>query len=89
MPGTKDQRIHPRIPMTGSVKVEHPSFGTCVCTIGNISNGGMFIKSSDVEFPGVGSVMQVQALDLPVAAEVLDVKVVWKESNGVGVEFCL
>jgi Tfp pilus assembly protein PilZ len=75
--------------MTARIEVKHPSFGTSICSIGNISNGGMFIKSNDVELPDIGSVMLVQALDMPVEAPELEVKVVWKEPDGVGVEFCL
>jgi hypothetical protein len=39
--------------------------------------------------PEIGSVMLVQALDMPVEAPQLQVRIVWKEPNGVGVEFCL
>jgi hypothetical protein len=75
--------------MNARVEVKHPSFGTSICSIGNISNGGMFIKSTDVELPDIGSVMLVQALDMPIEAPQLEVRVVWKEHDGVGVEFCL
>lgn len=90
MQGNRDQREHPRTAMCARVEIKHPSFGSSICIIGNISNGGMFIKkNNDIEFPPVGSVLQVQALDMPVEAPVLEVKVMWKESYGIGVEFRL
>ncbi len=89
MHGTREQRVHPRSPLNARVEVRHPSFGSRICSIGNISNGGMFIKSNGLEFPEIGTILQVQALDMPVEAPELKVKVVWKQPDGIGVEFCL
>ena len=85
---SKDQRKFPRTPLEVNVKVMHSSFGTLTCKVKDISDGGMFIVHEGIEFPPIGAEMQVQALDVPIEAPVLTVRVAHKRSAGTGVEFC-
>ena len=84
----EDQRKSPRIPLTARVMVSHPSFGELTLKARDISDGGMFIFSQQVEMPSVGSEMLVQALDTPEEASQLKVRIMRKSANGVGGMFC-
>ena len=83
----EDKRKSPRIPIAARVKVFHSSFGEIILKARDISDGGMFLLSDGTEFPPVGAEMQVQALDTPVEAALLNVCIVRKLKNGVGVMF--
>jgi PilZ domain len=83
-----NRRRHNRLPLPASIRVTHWSFGSMVVQALNISNSGMFVKNGDHPYPSVGVVLQVQALDIPIEAPVLDARVVHVASDGVGLEFC-
>lgn len=85
---TDDKRKSPRIPLAVSVMVMHSSFGERILKARDISDGGMFIYSDGTDWPSTGTIMQVQALDTPVEATILDVRIVHVMPNGIGVMFC-
>jgi hypothetical protein len=85
---SRERRRHPRLPLPARIRVMHASFGSMVVSSRDISDGGVFISNGEQPYPPVGELVQVQALDMPVEAEVLDARIVRVESSGVGLEFC-
>lgn len=84
----QENRKHSRTPLSARVKISHTSFGTIIATTRDISDGGMFVVKSDVEFPPIGSVMEVQAMDMPVEAPILNVQIMRLMDDGAGLMFC-
>lgn len=84
----REHRRHARLPLSARVKVTHPAFGTLVVRTRDVSHSGLFIESGEQPYPPLGSLMQVQALDMPVEAEILCARIVRVCVDGVGLEFC-
>ncbi len=83
-----DRRQNVRTAMTARVKITHESFGEFVFSTSDISDGGLFIAMEDDAFkPQLGDRVTVQVQGLPVPAPVLEMRVVRRTSDGLGLEF--
>ena len=84
----REHRRHARLPLSARVKVTHSAFGATVVRTRDVWNSGLFIEYGEQPYPPLGSLLQVQALDMPVEAEILDARIVRVCVDGVGLEFC-
>lgn len=84
----RERRRHHRLPLPAPIKVMHESFGSMLTYSRDISNSGLFAKNGEHPYPPVGSLVQIQAMDTPVEAEVLHARIVRTTPDGVGLEFC-
>jgi len=83
-----DRREHIRTAMSAKVKVVHPEMGEFIFSTRDISDGGVFIIVEGQEFePSIGDNLTVQVQGLPVPAPVLDMVVVRKTNDGLGLQF--
>lgn len=83
-----DRRQHVRTAMKARVKVVHEVFGEFHFSTGDISDGGLFVVMEDDSFsPELGDRVTVQVQGLPVPAPVLDMKIVRRTDDGLGLQF--
>lgn len=83
-----DRREHIRTAMSAKVKVVHPELGEFVFSTRDISDGGVFIIVDGQAFePSIGDKVTVQVQGLPVPAPVLDMLIVRKTNDGLGLQF--
>jgi len=84
----EDRREHSRTSMSARVKIVHNEFGEWLFSTGDISDGGLFIVMDDDAFrPEVGDRVTVQVQGLPVPAPVLEMRVVRRTEDGLGLQF--
>ncbi|KXS52369.1 MAG: type IV pilus assembly PilZ [Marinobacter sp. T13-3] len=84
----EDRRQHVRTAMNARVKIVHQSFGEFFFNTSDISDGGLFIVMEDDTFrPELGDRVTVQVQGLPVPAPVLEMCVVRKTNDGLGLQF--
>lgn len=84
---SRDQRQHIRTKLTSNVRMTHPDIGTIEVKTRDISDGGIYILSKITNLPPVGSEVQVQLMDTPFEAPILDMKIVRLEDDGIGLQF--
>ncbi|TQV76072.1 PilZ domain-containing protein [Exilibacterium tricleocarpae] len=82
-----DQRRCPRTPLKCRIKITHVSIGEIEVNTRNISDGGVFIVTGDIEMPPVGTVVVGQVQGMPEPAPLLDMEIVRVEPEGVGLRF--
>ncbi|MGM0952474.1 MAG: PilZ domain-containing protein [Pseudomonadota bacterium] len=83
-----DRRQHIRTAMAARVKIIHETLGEFVFSTSDISDGGLFIAMEDDAFkPELGDRVTVQVQGLPVPAPVLDMRVVRRTEDGLGLQF--
>lgn len=83
-----NRREHIRTAMAARVKIVHDTLGEFVFSTSDISDGGLFIAMEDDTFkPEVGDRVTVQVQGLPVPAPVLEMRVVRRTVDGLGLQF--
>ena len=81
-----DKRQHERIALRAHLKLVHPVIGEHEVEMRDMSNGGVFLLATNKhEFP-IGTVVQVQALNIE-DAPVISAMVVRHDTNGIGLKF--
>lgn len=84
---SEENRQHVRTKLISRVKLTHPDTGTIEIKTHDISDGGIYLLSPVANLPPVGSQVQVQLIDTPFEAPVLEMKIVRVDSNGIGLQF--
>lgn len=83
-----NRRKHIRTPLATRIKITHPSIGSVVVTTRDVSDGGVYLVTSGVAMPPVGTVVEGQVQgpvgDLPV----VKMRIVRSDSEGFGLTFC-
>ncbi len=82
-----ENRKFVRTKLSSSVKLTHPDIGTIEVKTHDISDGGIYLISIADNMPPIGSDVQVQLIDTPFEAPVLNMRIVRFEKNGVGLQF--
>ncbi|MCO6056108.1 PilZ domain-containing protein [Pseudomonas sp. MOB-449] len=82
-----NQRQFPRTPMKCRIKVSHPSFGELIAQTRDLSDGGVYIRHSDLVVLPVGSTVRGQVQDLPIEAPILQMEVMRVDAEGAGFRF--
>jgi hypothetical protein len=82
----QEKRKHIRTAFSANVRLMHASVGTLDVKMRDMSDGGVFLFTGDrVDLP-VGSLVQIQALDVE-DAPVLSAQIVRHEISGIGLMF--
>ncbi|HLD68619.1 MAG TPA: PilZ domain-containing protein [Pseudomonas sp.] len=81
------QRKHPRTPMKCRIKVTHASFGELIAMTRDLSNGGVYIKHTDLVDLSLGTRLSGQVQDLPIEAPVLQMEIMRVDTEGAGLRF--
>ncbi|AHI28012.1 PilZ domain-containing protein [Marinobacter similis] len=83
-----DRREYIRTAMSAKVKVVHPELGEFMFSTRDISDGGVFIiVDADPFEPNIGDTVTVQVQGLPVPAPVLEMVIVRRTNDGLGLQF--
>ncbi|TNC80942.1 MAG: PilZ domain-containing protein [Oleiphilus sp.] len=82
-----EHRSSPRTPMKCQVKVSHPAIGDILVNTRDISDGGIFLLTEDIEMPPIGTILTGQVQGMPVEAPVVQLEIVRVEPAGVGLRF--
>lgn len=73
--------------MKCQVKVSHPAIGEILVNTRDISDGGVFILTEDIEMPPMGTILMGQVQGMPVEAPIVKMQIVRIEPSGVGLKF--
>lgn len=73
--------------MKVQVKVSHPSIGEILVPTRDISDGGIFLLTENIEMPPVGTVLTGQVQGMATDAPVIKMEIVRVEPAGVGLRF--
>jgi len=82
-----DSRNDLRTPMKCQVKVSHDSIGEILVNTRDISDGGIFLLTEDIDMPPVGTIVQGQVQGMGMVAPILKMKIVRLEPAGIGLKF--
>lgn len=82
-----DKRIHKRIHLPATVKLMHPDIGEVRLKARDVSDGGVYLYCDDPELLPIGSEAMMQAINEDMEMPIIDVKIVRKDSEGMGLEF--
>lgn len=83
-----NSRNHIRTSMKCRVKIWHDSFGELTVSTRDISEGGIFLLTEDIQMPPVGAVLTGQVVGLAgEAAPLVRLEIVRLEPSGVGLKF--
>jgi hypothetical protein len=86
----KDKRRFPRRPVNFKVNVTFSNRESCVLKARDISQGGMYIVSDNLEQPYMGELLHIKLVDEPHIKENIpyeDAVVVHKGRSGFGLSF--
>jgi len=83
-----EKRIDARTPLNFEVKLIHPSFGSVIVAMRDMSQTGIFVELGDLPVPAVGTQMQMQMQGVAKEAPVLNVEVARIEGSGVALRLC-
>lgn len=81
-----EQRQHQRTAFRAHVKLMHPEAGEHNVEMRDMSDGGLFLLSTNLHSLPVGTVVHVQALEIA-DAPVLAAQVVRHDPAGIGLKF--
>ncbi|MBM7062669.1 PilZ domain-containing protein [Pseudomonas sp. UL073] len=83
-----NQRQYPRTPMKCRIKICHPSFGELVAQTRDLSDGGVYVRHTELLALPLGTRVTGQVQDLPFDAPILSMEVMRADAEGVGLRFC-
>lgn len=81
-----EKRKHIRTAFSANVKLVHGSIGELELTMRDMSDGGVFLFSTELADLPLGALVQIQALDID-DAPLLNAVIVRREPTGVGLQF--
>jgi len=87
MANNQDKREHVRTPLRTSILLTHDSFGELLVKTRDISHGGVFLLTSELSMPPVGTVIHGQVQDDYGERPVVKMEIVRVEPSGVGLMF--
>jgi len=87
MANNQDKREHVRTPLRTSILLTHDSFGELLVKTRDISHGGVFLLTSELPMPPVGTVIHGQVQDDYGERPVVKMEIVRVEPSGVGLMF--
>lgn len=87
MAAHKEQRQHERTPLRTQIRICHPSFGELMVQTRDISHGGVFLLTSDLSMPPLGTIIEGQVQDDYGERPVVQMEIVRVEPSGIGLKF--
>ncbi len=82
-----NKRKHERTPLQAKIKIIHQSFGEMIVRTRDISMGGVYILTDQLEIPPPGTRIAGQIQDDYTDRPVVEMEVVRVEPEGVGLKF--
>jgi len=82
-----DNRNDLRTPMKCQVKVSHDSIDDILVNTRDISDGGIFLLTENIDMPPIGTIVQGQVQGMGMVAPILKMKIVRIEPAGIGLKF--
>jgi len=82
-----DKREYVRTLLCTSIRITHDSFGEMLVKTRDISNGGVFLVTTDLPMPPVGTIIEGQVKDDYGERPVVRMEIVRGESGGIGLMF--
>jgi hypothetical protein len=82
-----DKRHDHRTPLKVQVKVSHPSIGDIIVPTRDISDGGIFLLTENIDVPPIGTIVQGQVQGMEVEGPILSLEIVRMEPAGIGLKF--
>ena len=85
----REQRKFQRTMLKCRIKVTHAEIGEIEVNSRDISDGGLFLITNDIELPPIGTILEGQVQGMMDDAPVLEMEIVRTESDGIGLRFVL
>jgi len=82
-----DNRNDLRTPMKCQVKVSHDSIGEILVNTRDISDGGIFLLTENIDMPPIGTIVQGQVQGMGMVAPIIKMQIVRLEPAGIGLKF--
>jgi hypothetical protein len=82
-----DNRSDLRTPMKCQVKVSHDSIGEILVNTRDISDGGIFLLTENIDMPPIGTIVQGQVQGMGMVAPIIKMQIVRLEPAGIGLKF--
>ena len=86
-PKDDDQRHDHRTPLKVQVRVSHPSIGDIIVPTRDISDGGIFLLTENIDVPPIGTIVEGQIQGMEVEGPILKLEIVRMEPSGIGLKF--
>ncbi|MBV1920178.1 MAG: PilZ domain-containing protein [Pseudomonadales bacterium] len=83
----REQRKFQRTLLKCRIKVTHAEIGEIEVDSRDISDGGLFLITNDLELPPIGTILEGQVQGMMDDAPILDMEIVRLESDGIGLRF--
>lgn len=83
----QNKRIDQRTPMKVQVKICHPSIGEVVVQTRDISDGGIFLLTENIDVPPIGTIVEGQVQGIDMEGPILKLEIVRMEPAGIGLKF--
>jgi len=83
----QNNRHDHRTPMRVQVKVSHPSIGDVVVQTRDISDGGIFLLTENINVPPIGTIVEGQVQGMEIEGPILKLEIVRMEPAGIGLKF--
>lgn len=87
MTDNRNKREHERTPLRTKILLTHDSFGELLVKTRDISLGGVFLLTSELPMPPVGTVIEGQVQDDYGERPVVRMQIVRVEPGGLGLMF--
>lgn len=87
MADNRDKRQYVRTPLRTTILLTHDSFGEMLVKTRDISQGGVFLVTSELSMPPVGTIIQGQVQDDYGERPVVKMEIVRVDPNGIGLKF--
>jgi len=87
MEQNRDKRKHERTPLRTTIRIRHDTFGELLVKTRDISQGGVFLLTTDLPVPPVGTIIEGQVQDDYGERPVVRMEIVRVEPVGIGLMF--
>ena len=89
MAPNREKREFERTPLRTSVRITHESFGELLVQTRDISHGGVFLLTTDLDLsmPSIGTIIEGQVQDDYGERPVVRMEIVRVEPVGIGLKF--
>ncbi len=85
----REQRKFQRTMLKCRIKVSHAEIGEIEVSSRDISDGGLFLITNEIELPPIGTILEGQVQGMMDDAPVLEMEIVRTEADGIGLRFVL
>lgn len=81
-----EQRVHSRTKLPAKVKLMHPDIGEVILDIRDLSDGGLYVYCDDPDLLPIDTEVRIQAINEDMEMPIIDVQIVRKDGEGMGMK---